>query len=79
MKRYSGRLNLDSKFSCFTIGVNASYLSLIHISLNGMLNEFIIELEKKELSLWRQGKTITLSLIKEEFKSNTEDVYKRQP
>ena len=25
MKRYSGRLNLDSKFSCFTIGVNASY------------------------------------------------------
>lgn len=40
-------------------------------ALNGMLNEFIIELEKKELSLWRQGKTITLSLIKEEFKSNT--------
>ncbi|MCS2725787.1 hypothetical protein NXV92_00060, partial [Phocaeicola vulgatus] len=36
--------------------------------LNGMLNEFIIELEKKKLSLWRQGKTITLSLIKEEFK-----------
>ena len=28
-------------------------------ALNGMLNEFIIELEKKELSLWRQGKTIT--------------------
>ena len=23
-------------------------------ALNGMLNEFIIELEKKELSLWRQ-------------------------
>ena len=41
-------------------------------ALNGMLNEFIIELEKKELSLWRQGKTITLSLIKEEFKSNTD-------
>lgn len=41
-------------------------------ALNGMLNEFIIKLEKKELSLWRQGKTITLSLIKEEFKSNTD-------
>lgn len=41
-------------------------------ALNGMLNEFIIELEKKELSLWRQGKTITLSLIKDEFKSNTD-------
>lgn len=41
-------------------------------ALNGMLNEFIIELEKKELNLWRQGKTITLSLIKDEFKSNTD-------
>lgn len=41
-------------------------------ALNGMLNEFIIELEKKELNLWRQGKTITLGLIKEEFKSNTD-------
>lgn len=25
MKRYSGRVNLDSKFKCFTLGVNASY------------------------------------------------------
>lgn len=41
-------------------------------ALNSMLNEFIIELEKKELDLWKQGRTITLSLIKEEFKSNTE-------
>lgn len=41
-------------------------------ALNGMLNEFIIELEKKELNLWRQGKTITLSLIKDEFKCNTD-------
>lgn len=41
-------------------------------ALNSMLNEFIIELEKKELTLWRQGKTITLSLVKEEFKSKTD-------
>lgn len=40
-------------------------------ALNSMLNEFIIQLEKKELDLWKRGKTITLSLIKEEFKSNT--------
>ncbi len=40
-------------------------------ALNGMLKEFIIELERKELELWRQGKTVTLSLIKEEFTSNT--------
>lgn len=40
-------------------------------ALNGMLKEFIIELERKELELWRQGKTITLNLIKEEFISNT--------
>lgn len=43
--------------------------------LNGMLDEFVIELERKELCLWRQGKTITLSLIKEEFKSHTGDSF----
>lgn len=41
-------------------------------ALNGMLKEFIIELERKELNLWRQGQTITLSLIKDEFKSGSE-------
>ena len=44
-------------------------------ALNGMLSEFIIELERKELNLWRQGKTITLNLIKEEFKRHTEDSF----
>ena len=34
--------------------------------------EFIIELERKELSLWRQGKIITLNLIKDEFKNSTD-------
>ena len=33
---------------------------------------FIIELERKELALWRQGKAITLNLIKDEFKSSTD-------
>ena len=37
-----------------------------------MLKEFIIELERKELALWRQGKVITLNLIKDEFKSSTD-------
>ena len=41
-------------------------------ALNGMLKEFIIELERKELTLWRQGKVITLNLIKDEFKSSTD-------
>ena len=41
-------------------------------ALNGMLKEFIIELERKELALWRQGKVITLNLIKDEFKSSTD-------
>lgn len=44
-------------------------------ALNNMLHEFVIELEKKELSLWRQGKTITLSLIKENLKHHTEDSF----
>lgn len=44
-------------------------------ALNGMLDEFVIEMEKKELNLWRQGKTITLSLIKDEFKHRTEDSF----
>lgn len=43
--------------------------------LNGMLKEFMIELERKELSLWRQGKIITLSLIKDEFKHNTDVLF----
>ena len=43
-------------------------------ALNGMLKEFIIELERKELALWRQGKVITLNLIKDEFKSSTDTV-----
>lgn len=40
-------------------------------ALNGMLREFIIELERKELELWRKGKIITLSLMKDEFASDT--------
>lgn len=41
-------------------------------TLNGMIKEFIIDLERKELNLWRLGKTVTLNLIKDEFKSNTD-------
>lgn len=41
-------------------------------ALNGMLNEFVIELERKELNLWKSGKTVTLSMLKEEFHLNTE-------
>lgn len=41
-------------------------------ALNGMLNEFVIELERKELNLWKSGKTVTLSMLKEEFNLNTE-------
>lgn len=41
-------------------------------ALNEMLKEFVIELEKKELNLWRQGKTVTLSLIKDGVKSNVD-------
>lgn len=44
-------------------------------ALNGMLSEFVIELERKELNLWRQGKTITLNLLKEEFRHHTEDSF----
>lgn len=41
-------------------------------ALNNMLDEFMIELERRELELWRQGRTVTLRLIKEEFKENTD-------
>lgn len=40
--------------------------------LNAMLNDFMINLEKKELALWRQGRPITLNLLKEEFKTTLE-------
>lgn len=44
-------------------------------ALNAMLREFIIELESKELSLWRQGKTVTLGLIKDSLKSGADDSF----
>ena len=46
-------------------------------ALNGMLKEFIIELERKELALWRQGKVITLNLIKDVFTTDYYSIFYR--
>ena len=35
--------------------------------LNYQVKEFLIQLESKELSLWKEGKVITLERLKEEF------------
>lgn len=44
-------------------------------SLNRMLNEFIIQLEFKELELWKNGYGVSLNRLKEEFKSKTGDSF----
>ena len=36
-------------------------------ALNYQIKEFLIQLESKELSLWKEGKVITLERLKEEF------------
>ena len=36
-------------------------------ALNYQVKEFLIQLESKELSLWKEGKVITLESLKEEF------------
>ena len=36
-------------------------------ALNYQVKEFLIQLESKELSLWKEGKVITLERLKEEF------------
>lgn len=40
-------------------------------ALNYKIKEFMISLEEKELSLWKDGKTITLEGLKDEFRSKT--------
>lgn len=40
-------------------------------SLNYQIKDFIMKLEEKELSLWRNGRNITLESLKEEFRSKT--------
>lgn len=40
-------------------------------ALNYKIKEFILSLEEKELSLWRDGKNITLEGLKDEFTSKT--------
>lgn len=40
-------------------------------ALNYKVREFIYALEKKELSIWRDGRTITLQGLKDEFHSKT--------
>jgi len=40
-------------------------------ALNYKIKEFIMALEEKELSLWKDGKTITLQGLKDEFQSKT--------
>lgn len=42
--------------------------------LNRMLYEYVASIEKKELSLWQQGRTVTLDALKESLTSQTEDV-----
>lgn len=42
-------------------------------ALNRMLYEFIASIEKKELSLWQQGRTVTLDALKESLGSTTEE------
>ena len=41
-------------------------------ALNGMLREFIIELERREIDLWRNGQNITLDKLKETFQTSNE-------
>ena len=36
-------------------------------ALNYQVKEFLIQLESKELSLWKEGKVVTLESLKEEF------------
>lgn len=40
-------------------------------SLNYMLRDFIIELERRELELWKSGYEITLDLLRKEFRTET--------
>ena len=40
-------------------------------ALNYQIKEFMIALEEKELSLWRDGKTVSLEGLKDEFRSKT--------
>lgn len=40
-------------------------------TLNRMLQSFIIELESKELELWKNGQEVTLSRLKDEFKTQS--------
>lgn len=40
-------------------------------ALNYQIKEFIMKLEEKELSLWKNGRNITLEGLKEEFRSKT--------
>ena len=43
-------------------------------ALNRMLYEYIATIEKKELSLWQQGRTVTLEALKESLTSTTDNV-----
>jgi len=43
-------------------------------ALNHMLYEYIASIEKRELSLWQQGRTVTLELLKDSLSSQTEDI-----
>jgi len=40
-------------------------------ALNYKISEFITSLEKKELSLWKGGKAVTLEILKDEFRNTT--------
>lgn len=42
-------------------------------ALNRMLYEYLSEIEKKELGLWQQGKSITLDILKNSLSSTQED------
>lgn len=42
-------------------------------ALNRMLYEYIATIEKKELSLWQQGRTVTLEALKESLTSTTDN------
>jgi site-specific recombinase XerD len=42
-------------------------------ALNRMLYEYIAAIEKKELNLWQQGRTVSLDTLKEALKSSTDD------
>ena len=43
-------------------------------ALNRRLYEYISAIEKKELSLWQQGRTVSLEALKESLNSSTDDV-----